>query len=177
LAQFEAIRKNRESIAPILSFHQGDGTMMQTDKVLARQEGQVGHVTFNNPERHNAVSPEMWEADSDIIDGFARSDAIRVVVLADPGGKAFISGADISRFESERSSEAAIAHYNTAVERANAAIYHFPKPTIAMIRGYCIGGGVGLSICCDLRIRLDNHNLRCRRLNSASALCRHQAVE
>ena len=65
------------------------------------------------------------------------------MVLTGAGGKAFVSGADISKFESERSNEEAIARYNRAVERANAAIYDFPKPTIAMIRGYCIGGGVG----------------------------------
>ena len=72
------------------------------------------------------------------------------------GGKAFVSGADISKFESERSNEEEQARYNAVVAKANDALYHFPKPTIAMIRGYCIGGGLGLAVCCDLRICSDN---------------------
>jgi enoyl-CoA hydratase len=78
------------------------------------------------------------------------------VVLRGAGGKAFVSGADISKFESERSSKEAIDRYNESVDKANTAIYEFPKPTIAMIQGYCIGGGVGLALCCDLRICADN---------------------
>jgi len=130
--------------------------MTQTDKMLSRKEGGVGYLTFNNPERHNAVSLEMWEAASGILADFAADKAIRVVVLTGAGGKAFVSGADISKFESERSSKEAVDRYNVAVDKANTAVYEFPKPTIAMIRGYCIGGGVGLALCCDLRICSDN---------------------
>jgi enoyl-CoA hydratase/carnithine racemase len=130
--------------------------MTHTDKMLSRKEGSVGHLIFNNPERHNAVSLDMWEAAGSILDDFAKDDAIRLVVLSGAGGKAFISGADISKFESERSSKEAIDRYNILVDQAYSAIYDFPKPTIAMIRGYCIGGGVGLALCCDLRICSDN---------------------
>jgi enoyl-CoA hydratase/carnithine racemase len=94
----------------------------------------------------------MWEAAGRIMDDFARDDAIRVVVISGAGGKAFVSGADISRFEKERSDEAAQARYSAISSKANEAIYQFPKPTIAMIRGYCLGGGLGLAVCCDLRI-------------------------
>jgi enoyl-CoA hydratase/carnithine racemase len=128
----------------------------KTDKMLSRKEGGVGYLTFNNPERHNAVSLEMWEAASGILEEFKNDKTIRVVVLSGAGGKAFVSGADISKFESERSSKEAVDHYNVAVDKANTAVYEFPKPTIAMIRGYCIGGGVGLALCCDLRICSDN---------------------
>src|SRR5712671_7980944 len=131
-------------------------TMVQTDKMLSRKERHVGYVIFNNPERRNAVSLEMWEATARILDDFGQDNDVRVVVLTGAGDKAFVSGADISRFESERANEEAIARYNQTVERANAAIYDYPKPTIAMIRGYCIGGGVGLALCCDLRICSDN---------------------
>jgi enoyl-CoA hydratase/carnithine racemase len=130
--------------------------MTQTDKMLSRKEGGVGYLIFNNPKRHNAVSLEMWDAASGILADFASDRAIRVVVLTGAGGKAFVSGADISKFESERSSKDAIDRYNAAVDQANTAVYEFPKPTIAMIRGYCIGGGVGLALCCDLRICSDN---------------------
>jgi enoyl-CoA hydratase len=130
--------------------------MTQTDKMLSRKEGPVGYMIFNNPARHNAVSLEMWDAASRIMDDFANDDGIRVVVITGAGGKAFVSGADISKFENERSNEEAIARYNAIVAKANDSLYDFPKPTIAMIRGYCIGGGLGLAVCCDLRIASDN---------------------
>jgi enoyl-CoA hydratase len=130
--------------------------MTQTDKMLARKEGGVGIVTFNNPERHNAVSLEMWEATKRILDDFAADSEIRVVVLTGAGGKAFVSGADISKFQSERATLEAARAYGARSEAAYASIYEFPKPTIAMIRGYCIGGGLGLATCCDLRICTDN---------------------
>src|SRR5205085_6254928 len=128
----------------------------KTDKMLARKDGRVGYVIFNNPERHNAVSLDMWAATSHILDGFADDDEVRVVVLTGAGGKAFVSGADVSKFESERGTLEATRHYGAMVEQAYAGIQQFPKPTIAMIRGYCIGGGVGLAVCCDLRISSDN---------------------
>ena len=69
----------------------------QTDKMLSRKEGGVGYLIFNNPDRHNAVSLEMWEAASGILDDFAKDDAIRVVVLTGAGGKAFVSTHSIPR--------------------------------------------------------------------------------
>jgi enoyl-CoA hydratase/carnithine racemase len=126
--------------------------MTTTDKMLARKDGKVGYLTFNNPERHNAVSLEMWEAAEGFLDDFRSDDNIRVVVVTGAGSKAFVSGADISKFENERATKEASERYNAAVDRAYNAFYNFPKPTIAMIRGYCIGGGVGLALCCDMRI-------------------------
>src|ERR1700742_3442249 len=126
--------------------------MQNPKKVLSRKEGGVGYVVFNNPERHNAMSLEMWAETGRIMDEFRKDDSLRVVVLTGDGTKAFVSGADISRSGSERSSEEAVAHYNETGEKANVALYSYPKPTIAMIRGYCIGGGLGIAMCCDLRI-------------------------
>ena len=123
-----------------------------TDKMLSRKEGGVGYVIFNNPERHNAVSLEMWEATRAILDDFRDDPAIRVVVLTGAGGKAFVSGADISKFGNERSTQEGIAKYNATTEQAFSGVHDFPKPTIAMIRGYCIGGGMALATCCDMRI-------------------------
>jgi enoyl-CoA hydratase len=128
----------------------------KTDKMLSRKEGGVGYVIFNNPERHNAVSLEMWAATTDILESFRNDADVRVVVLTGAGGKSFVSGADISKFESERSSTEAVKHYNATVGKANQTVYEFPKPTIAMIKGYCIGGGLGLALCCDMRIASDN---------------------
>src|SRR4051794_31321838 len=130
--------------------------MVKTDKVLSRKDGGVGYVVFNNPERHNAVSLEMWARTAEIFEEFRNDNEVRVVVVTGAGGKSFVSGADISKFESERASLEATKVYNSKVARANESIYEFPKPTIAMIRGYCIGGGLGLAVCCDLRICSDN---------------------
>jgi enoyl-CoA hydratase len=128
----------------------------RTDKMLSRKEGGVGYVIFNNPERHNAVSLEMWAATTEFLEAFRNDPEVRVVVVTGAGGKSFVSGADISKFESERSSTEAVKHYNATVAKANQTVYEFPKPTIAMIKGYCIGGGLGLALCCDLRIASDN---------------------
>src|SRR5919109_4033274 len=127
-----------------------------TDKMLSRREDRVGYVIFNNPERHNAVSLDMWKTTKKILDDFASDDQIRVVVLTGAGGKAFVSGADISKFEDERAEAAAVERYNETTERAYLALFESPKPTIAMIEGYCIGGGAGLAVCCDLRICADD---------------------
>jgi enoyl-CoA hydratase/carnithine racemase len=122
-----------------------------SDKMLSAKEGRVGIMTFNNPEKRNAVSFEMWAAAETILDDFAADPNVRVVVLTGAGGKAFVSGADISKFESERASQEASQRYNAQVERIYSRIYTMEKPTIAMIRGYCIGGGLNLAICCDMR--------------------------
>ena len=129
---------------------------MASDQMIGEKDGPVGRMIFNNPERRNAVSLDMWQAAEAIIEDFVADDAIRVIVLTGAGDKSFVSGADISKFEEERGSPEAIERYNAIVSRANDAITTAPKPTIAMIRGFCMGGGVGLAVCCDLRICADN---------------------
>jgi enoyl-CoA hydratase/carnithine racemase len=125
---------------------------MATNKMLAKKNGPIGSMVFNNPERHNATSLEMWEAADAILSDFASDPAIRVVVISGAGGKAFVSGADISKFEDERATEAAVKHYNQTSDRMHTTLQTMAKPTIAMIQGWCIGGGVGVAITCDLRI-------------------------
>jgi len=125
--------------------------MDSSDKMLARKEGRVGTMVFNNPERHNAVSLEMWKAASTILEDFARDDEVRVVILAGAGGKAFVSGADISKFEDERATREAVERYNATTDKVYSGVASYPKPTIALIQGYCIGGGLNLAVCCDLR--------------------------
>lgn len=125
---------------------------MTTEKMLSRVKDGVGYITFNNPEKHNAVSIEMWDALEQILDGFRSSKDIRVIVLNGAGGKAFVSGADISKFDKERSSKEAVLSYNKRTQKVYENLETFPKPTIAMIDGYCIGGGLNLAVCCDIRI-------------------------
>ena len=125
---------------------------MTTEKMLSRVKDGVGYITFNNPEKHNAVSIEMWDALEQILDEFRSSKDIRVIVLNGAGGKAFVSGADISKFDKERSSKEAVLSYNKRTQKVYENLETFPKPTIAMIDGYCIGGGLNLAVCCDIRI-------------------------
>lgn len=125
---------------------------LPTDKMRAHIAGAIGHVIFNNPERHNAVSLEMWDAVEVALSAFAKDEAVRVAVLSGAGGKSFVSGADISKFDKERGSKDATDHYNARLKVVYDLIENYPKPTIAMIDGYCIGGGLNLATCCDLRI-------------------------
>jgi enoyl-CoA hydratase len=127
-----------------------------TERMLAKKDGAIGWMLFNNPARHNAVSIDMWRAIPEILTEFERDQTIRVVVLGGVGGKAFISGADISEFEQKRSSRENISQYNAVSGEANMSIIGCSKPTLAMIEGYCIGGGVGVALCCDLRLAADN---------------------
>lgn len=124
---------------------------MSADKMIMRKDGPIGHMIFNNPEKHNAVSLEMWDAAEAILDDLQHDNYVRVVVLSGAGGKAFVSGADISKFETERGSEEAIRIYNDRIKSVYGRIEAFPKPTIAMIDGYCLGGGLNLAAVCDLR--------------------------
>jgi len=123
-----------------------------TSKMLAEKDGAVGRIIFNNPARHNAVSLDMWQAVSQIMDDFNADDRVRVIVLTGAGGKAFVSGADISEFKEKRASEEAAAEYAKISETARVKLQDTLKPTIAMIRGYCIGGGLATAISCDIRI-------------------------
>jgi enoyl-CoA hydratase/carnithine racemase len=124
---------------------------MPTDKILSRKEDLIGHLIFNNPERHNAVSLEMWDTAEAALDDFIADDSVRVIVVSGAGGKAFVSGADISKFEKERGTMDAVAHYNARVRAVYRKIYELPKPTLAMINGFCLGGGLALAVSCDLR--------------------------
>ncbi len=123
-----------------------------TDKILTEQSGAIARIIFNQPEKRNAVSLEMWEAVEAAVTRFAADDSVRILILSGAGGKAFVSGADVSKFETERASEEAVAHYNATTKRVYDLVAAFPKPTIAQIDGFCVGGGVALSLCCDLRI-------------------------
>jgi enoyl-CoA hydratase/carnithine racemase len=129
---------------------------MSEPRMIAYKDGATGWLVFSNPERLNAVSYEMWQAIPDLMADFVADPDIRVVVLRGEGDKAFVSGADISQFEKKRGTKDAIAEYDQATYRANAAILSCPKPTVAMIQGYCVGGGLGIALCCDLRFSADN---------------------
>jgi enoyl-CoA hydratase len=127
-----------------------------TERIIAKKEGAVGWLVFNNPERRNAVSVDMWEAIPAVLAAYEQDAEIRVVVLAGQGDKAFVSGADISQFEKQRSGPEAVQHYEEISEAAQQKLMAFDKPVIAMIRGYCLGAGVNIANCCDLRIAAED---------------------
>ncbi|MGH6970497.1 MAG: enoyl-CoA hydratase/isomerase family protein, partial [Caulobacteraceae bacterium] len=107
------------------------------EKLIGRKEGAIGWMIFNNPERRNAVSLEMWRAIPEVLAAFEADPEVRVVIFRGAGERAFVSGADISQFEAERSDSTAEARYSAASAAANAAMAGLSKPSIAMIRGYC----------------------------------------
>jgi enoyl-CoA hydratase len=123
-----------------------------TDKLIARKEGSIGWVIFNNPERHNATSYEMWQSLPLVLKNYASDPEVRVIVFRGTGDKAFSAGADISQFKEKRSAPEAVQSYNEAADAASRALRECAKPTIAMIHGYCIGGGTAVAVGCDLRI-------------------------
>jgi enoyl-CoA hydratase len=120
--------------------------------MLAQVEGALGWMVFNNAAKRNALSLDMWAAIPAILDRFERDPLVRVVVLRGAGEEAFISGADISEFEKVRATPEQIAHYDKVSETAVARLQSCPKPTISLIHGFCIGGGLGVALSCDLRL-------------------------
>ena len=127
-----------------------------TDRVQAWAEGSTLHIRFNNPARHNALSVDMWQAVPPLLQLARDDERVRLVVFSGAGDKAFVSGADISQFEDMRAAREAVRQYEVMAEEALMAIYHCAKPTLACIRGFCIGGGVNVAISCDLRIASDD---------------------
>ncbi|MBO22588.1 MAG: enoyl-CoA hydratase [Rhodospirillaceae bacterium] len=129
---------------------------MTTDRIISRREDGVGYLTFNNPDRHNAMSLEMWRDGATVIRDLCDAGDVRVVLLAGAGEKAFVAGADISKFGEERNSADAVAEYGAAVADFQHTLTHAPIPTIARIGGYAIGGGLAIALCCDIRIASDD---------------------
>jgi enoyl-CoA hydratase/carnithine racemase len=124
---------------------------LKTEKMLASVQDGIGWMTFNNPARHNAMSLEMWEGIGQIMEHFEADPAVRVVVMEGAGGKAFVSGADISEFDSKRSSAEQKEVYASTSARGGRALRGLSKPLIAKIEGYCIGGGLATALGADIR--------------------------
>lgn len=115
------------------------------------KDGAIAWIVADNPQRMNALSSSMWQALPVHIATANGDPDVRVIVLRGEGNKAFSAGADISEFESARTGAAAKV-YDALNDAAFTALVSCPKPTIAMIHGFCLGGGLGLALCCDLRI-------------------------
>lgn len=125
-------------------------------KMLADIEGGIGTITINQPEKRNAMSVEMWDGLAAILDAFEADPAVRVCVLQGAGERAFISGADISQFDRLRNSADAQREYARLTTAGRAKLAAFPKPVIAKIRGFCLGGGLGVAMQADLRLAAED---------------------
>lgn len=116
----------------------------------------VGWVVFANPRRRNAVTYTMWRQIPAALADLAGDDSVGVVALRGEGESSFISGADISEFATRRSTPEQVAEYDRVGSEANLAIVNFAKPTVAVIRTWCVGGGVATALGCDLRIAAED---------------------
>lgn len=125
---------------------------LDTDKILAESADGIGTLIFNNPAKRNALSLEMWKGIGDALSAFDADPSVRLVVMRGAGGKAFISGADISQFEEHRSSASTAAEYNAITERAWKGLSGLSKPLIAAIEGFCLGGGLAVAMKADIRV-------------------------
>jgi enoyl-CoA hydratase len=125
-------------------------------KIMQRSADGVGVITFNNPEKRNAMSLDMWEGLGSALIALRDDPAVRVVVMIGAGDKAFVSGADISQFEKTRHNAEASEEYSKKSAAQRALLADYPKPTIACIRGFCLGGGMQVAMLADIRIASDN---------------------
>ena len=130
--------------------------MTQTSKLVMEKDGAIGWIIFNQPEKRNAVSQEMWEAMPEYVHDLATDDAIRVVVLRGAGDQAFVAGADISQFKDRRRNMADEEEYRRISARGHDSLTTLTKPLLGMIHGYCVGGGLSIAITCDIRIASDD---------------------
>lgn len=124
---------------------------MEDSAILVDCRQHLGLITFNRPQVRNALSFAMWQALPGLLAQLADNPEVRVVILRGHGRDAFASGADISEFKELRSNPQQAAVYTKATTDAFEALWNFPKPLIAMVHGFCVGGGSGVAICCDMR--------------------------
>ena len=129
---------------------------VKTEKLLLQKDGPIGWITFNQPEKRNAVSQEMWQAMPEYVADLSADPAIRVVILRGAGETAFVAGADISQFKDRRRNAADEEEYRRISGAGSESLARLGKPLVAMIQGFCIGGGVSIAITCDLRIAADD---------------------
>jgi len=127
-----------------------------THRLLGEKDGAIGWMIFNHPERRNAISLDMWAGIPRVLTAFEADPEVRVIVYKGSGDKAFISGADISQFGEHRDNRAANAVYSGQMAEATRAMASLSKPSIAMIRGFCIGGGMAVALTCDMRVCSDD---------------------
>jgi enoyl-CoA hydratase/carnithine racemase len=127
----------------------------EENMLLSEIMDNIAWITFNNPNRMNAMSQEMWDNSTALLDQYGKDNNVRAIVLKGAGNRAFVAGADISKFGSERASKEAMVSYDNSVAGFHSSLNAVSKPTIAQVNGYCIGGGLAIAIGCDIRVCSD----------------------
>lgn len=123
-----------------------------SDHILVQHDGALATVVFNRPKMRNAISLAMWSELASVTEGLAKDDSVRAIVYRGAGTEAFASGADISEFEENRKDLETATAYSRQTEAAYTAVRHCPKPTVAMVFGFCMGGAMAIAMACDLRL-------------------------
>jgi enoyl-CoA hydratase/carnithine racemase len=136
-----------------------DRSSHASGKMLQGRIGEVGVMLFNNPEKYNAISMDMWEGVAAILASFEADERVRVVIYAGTGDKAFVSGGDISQFEGQRNNALAEARFAQITGVGRQKLASFAKPSIACLQGYCLGGGMAIAMDADIRLASDNTRL------------------
>ncbi len=129
-------------------------TPQTTPSVRLQVEDSIAWITFYNPDRMNALTAAMWAAIPTHVANAEADPAVRVIVVRGGGERAFSAGADISEFEIARTGDG-VKSYDALNDAAFNALHGAQKPTIAMVHGFCLGGGLGIAACCDLRLADD----------------------
>lgn len=125
------------------------------DILKAHVAAQIGVITIHNPSKHNIMTLEAWAALPAIVAQMTRAPNIRLIMVRGAGDRAFIAGADISEFDDRFSGDAGTSYDQTTVAAFD-ALRHCPLPTLAAISGFCLGGGLGLALSCDIRLARDD---------------------
>ncbi len=123
-----------------------------TDSILPARDGDIATITLNRPERLNALNRGMWQALGDTLRQLSADDTLRCIVLRGAGGKAFAAGADIAEFASERADARQAKAYGELIHATMQAVAQCKHPTVALIEGACVGGGLEIAAMCDMRI-------------------------
>jgi enoyl-CoA hydratase len=156
MLQSRRIKLYSSKAAAMLDIPKNTDKSFADGKILQRITEGVGVITFNNPEKRNAMSLDMWEGLGSALIELRDDPDVRVVIMVGAGDKAFVSGADISQFEKTRHNAEASEEYSRRSEAQRALLANYPKPSIACIRGFCLGGGMQVAMLADIRIASDN---------------------
>src|ERR1700676_4864006 len=156
MLQSKCIRLQSPKVAAMLDVPKSADKSYADGKILQDVADGVGIITFNNPEKHNAMSLDMWEGFGHALIELRDDPDVRVVILVGAGDKAFVSGADISQFEKSRHNAQASEEYSKRSAAQRALLADYPKPTIACIRGFCLGGGMQVAMMSDIRIAAEH---------------------
>src|SRR6202165_1837137 len=152
MLQSRWIRLQSPKAAPMLDVPKSADKSHADGKILQSVADGVGVITFNNPQKRNAMSLDMWEGLGHALVELRDDPEVRVVILIGAGDKAFVSGADISQFEKSRHNAEASEAYSKKSAAQRALLADYPKPIIACIRGFCLGGGMQVAMAADIRI-------------------------